>query len=180
MIWVKIKFLFDCVNISRSHELFDLYLPSQTPDTACVRWYLHSSRQEEVYVIITTEVRRVQGQTIIRHRYPKPVIIIKKCDCYEYVGSPLHTHNVISSIITYLVLYTVNINTDISRMTQRHTSTVAKHRINDITHVWYRWYDVLPLRPCAHARSSSNNSAYFGGDHALTGNWSWPGTAILL
>ena len=70
----------------------------------------------------------------------------------------------VCGFITYLVLYTVNTATDISRMTQRHTSTVAKHRINDITHVWYRWYDVLPLRPCAHARSSSNNSAYFGGE----------------
>ena len=65
--------------------------------------------------------------------------------------------HLIYMFITYLVLYTVNTATDISRMTQRHTSTVAKHRINDITHVWYRWYDVLPLRPCAHARSSSNN-----------------------
>ena len=26
-----------------------------------------------------------------------------------------------------------------------HRDAVAKHRINDITHVWYRWYDVLPL-----------------------------------
>ena len=110
----------------------------------------------------------------------------KRCksfkDRYTNVIKSLITvsHYSVHLIITYLVLYTVNIATDISRMTQRHTSTVAKHRINDITHVWYRWYDVLPLRPCAHARSSSNNSAYFGGDHALTGNWSWPGTAILL
>ena len=43
--------------------------------------------------------------------------------------------SVINDVITYLVLYTVNTTTDISRMTQRHTSTVAKHRINDITHV---------------------------------------------
>ena len=43
-------------------------------------------------------------------------------------------------------------------------------------------YDVLPLRPCAHARSSSNNSAYFGGDHALTGSWSclFPIVVLLL
>ena len=29
-----------------------------------------------------------------------------------------------------------------------HRDAVAKHRINDITHVWYRWYDVLPLWKC--------------------------------
>ena len=46
-----------------------------------------------------------------------------------------YTLQVITHIITYLVLYTVNTATDISRMTQRHTSTVVKHRINDITHV---------------------------------------------
>ena len=60
--------------------------------------------------------------------------------------------------ITYLVLHYIRWHTaiDINRISQCHTSTVAKHRINDITHVWYRWYDVLPLRPCAHAPSSSN------------------------
>ena len=57
----------------------------------------------------------------------------------KYVVSPYYilvAYNV-WFIITYLVLYTVNTATDISRMTQSHTSTVAKHRINDITHTVY-------------------------------------------
>ena len=29
-----------------------------------------------------------------------------------------------------------------------HRDAVEKRRINDITHVWYRWYDVLPLWKC--------------------------------
>ena len=33
-------------------------------------------------------------------------------------------------------------------MKHAHSAAVAKHRINDITHMWYRWYDVLPLWKC--------------------------------